>query len=156
MKLFLNNSTEEDASPAAKGVHGMKILVLNGPNMNLLGLREPEIYGPGRPTGSGILAEWQQPGGRAGINLRTIQPRGHRRRNSGPGRRGGIVINPGYSHQHRHSRRPCGVVDLPAVEVHIRPGKAGGPTATFPYTGMACHQGHQRKRAGRLPRPSFI
>ncbi|MGC1184014.1 MAG: type II 3-dehydroquinate dehydratase [Candidatus Dormiibacterota bacterium] len=100
----------------------MKVLVLHGPNLNLLGIRQPEIYG------TTTLAEIDQlltvRGSELGVEVTAAQS------NSEGGLvdaiqvarawSSGIVINPGgYSHTSVAIRDALLAVGLPAVEVHL-------------------------------------
>ena len=100
----------------------MKILVLNGPNLNMLGIREPEIYGKStykdlcdlinfHAIKSGVEVEIYQ-SNHEGDLVDKIQ--------SAFGRFDGIVINPAaYTHTSVALLDALKAVDLPAVEVHI-------------------------------------
>ena len=100
----------------------MRIAVLNGPNLNLLGLREPERYG--RTT----LAEVERGLGKVatelGVELECVQHNGegqlidavHAMR----GRVDGVVVNAGaYSHSSLALRDALVGVSVPFVEVHV-------------------------------------
>ena len=56
----------------------MKLLLLNGPNLNLLGTREPEVYG--RTTLADIEATLQREAADRGATLATLQSRSEERR----------------------------------------------------------------------------
>ena len=98
----------------------MKILVINGPNLNLLGTREPEIYGAltleqieknvcEYAKNLGIEVEFFQSNVEGEI-INKIQEKGF----------DGIVINPaGYSHTSVSIRDAISAVKIPAVEVHL-------------------------------------
>ncbi len=108
----------------------MKILVLNGPNLNMLGRREPEIYGSQtldalnreiagyadelnstRGQGKEIDLQFFQ-SNYEGILIDTIQnsPRGYQ----------GIIYNPaGHSHYSIALRDAIAAVETPVVEVHL-------------------------------------
>ncbi|MBL8305919.1 MAG: type II 3-dehydroquinate dehydratase [Rubrivivax sp.] len=101
----------------------MSILVLNGPNLNLLGLREPEVYG--RTTLPMIEAELAQIAADAGVALQCFQTnhegvlidRIHAARSDGTGQ---IIINPGgLTHTSVALRDALAGVALPFIEVHI-------------------------------------
>ena len=100
----------------------MKILVLNGPNLDLLGRREPGIYGS--DTMADIIARLKAKAGELGIELDCLQSNIEGELvtsiGSAAGRYDGIVINPAaYTHTSialRDALEACGV---PAVEVHL-------------------------------------
>ena len=98
-----------------------KILVLHGPNLNLLGTRERSIYG--RVTLETINRELVAAAG-AGIELRTVQSNHegvlideiHRARTWADG----LLMNPGaFTHYSYALRDAVAGVALPAVEVHL-------------------------------------
>lgn len=98
-----------------------KILVLHGPNLNLLGTRERSIYG--RVTLETINRELVDAAG-AGIELRTVQSNHegvlideiHRARTWADG----LLMNPGaFTHYSYALRDAVAGVALPAVEVHL-------------------------------------
>ena len=99
-----------------------KILVLNGPNLNLLGIREPEHYGRGtyrdlvgligeHAAKRGVFAAVYQTNGEGAL-VTAIQ--------RAMGRYDGIVINPAaYTHTSVALLDALKAVRIPAVEVHI-------------------------------------
>ncbi len=102
----------------------IQILVLHGPNLNLLGTREPEVYG--RDTLKDVDKGLEPFGGGTGGRNRylSIQPR--RRADRSDSRRSrpevfaGILINPGgLTHTSVSLRDALAAVAIPAVEVHL-------------------------------------
>jgi len=100
-----------------------KVFVLNGPNLNLLGKREPELYGT--ESLSGLLTMLRRRAKENGIVLRTYQSnhegkiidRIHALLGKGYL---GIIINPGaLTHYSYTLRDAIKAVGLPAVEVHL-------------------------------------
>ena len=98
------------------------ILVLHGPNLNLLGTREPEVYGS--LTLEEINARLVEEGRRLDLDVRTEQHNGegeliealHRAREWAQG----VVFNPGgYTHTSVALRDAVAAIDLPVVEVHL-------------------------------------
>jgi 3-dehydroquinate dehydratase-2 len=98
------------------------ILVLNGPNLNLLGTRQPEIYGAATLDDvESLCAETAEQLGLA-IDFRQTNLEGELITwvQQARGRAAGIVINPaGYSHTSIALMDALKAVDLPVVEVHI-------------------------------------
>ncbi|RDH97048.1 3-dehydroquinate dehydratase [Caldimonas thermodepolymerans] len=101
----------------------MSILVLHGPNLNLLGTREPQVYGS--TTLSQIDAELVKFAADRGIELRTFQSnhegalvdRIHQARDDGTRF---IIINPAaYTHTSVALRDALAGVAIPFVEVHL-------------------------------------
>jgi 3-dehydroquinate dehydratase-2 len=100
----------------------LKVLVLHGPNLNLLGFREPDIYGK-KPLQE-IDDDLKEAAGRLGVELRILQSNSeaiiidtiqeHRSWAEG------IVINPGaLTHYSIALRDALTSVRLPVVEVHL-------------------------------------
>ncbi len=119
----------------------MKFLILNGPNLNLLGLREPEIYG--RDTYDDLVALVEKTCQDAGISPVFVQSNHEgdlidavqNARLSCDG----IILNPGgYSHTSIALADALRAVALPAVEVHISDPMQREPFRHISYTGMAC------------------
>lgn len=99
-----------------------RVLVLHGPNLNLLGTREPEIYGS--TTLADIDAALQELAQELGVTVETLQSNHegvlvdaiHGAR----GRCDAIVINPGaFTHYSIAIRDAIAAVELPTVEVHL-------------------------------------
>ena len=99
-----------------------KILVINGPNINLLGMREPDIYG--RTTYGDLISLIDQWSNELGIETKCLQSN-HEGGivdfiQSAAGNFDGIVINPAaYTHTSVAVRDALEAVKLPAVEIHI-------------------------------------
>lgn len=100
----------------------MKILVINGPNLNMLGLREPDIYG--RETYQDLLSFIARSAGEEGIGTECFQSNHEGalvdRIQEAYGVFDGIVINPGaYTHTSIALLDALKAVGIPTVEVHI-------------------------------------
>ena len=99
-----------------------RILVINGPNINMLGIREPDIYG--RETYEDLLALIRSTGEEEGILTEEFQSNHEGdlvdRIQDAYGKYEGIVINPGaYTHTSIAILDALKAVGIPAVEVHI-------------------------------------
>jgi 3-dehydroquinate dehydratase II len=109
---------EDDAPPP----RALKLLVVHGPNLNLLGTREPEIYGS--TTLKDIDRELKRLGAELGITVTTYQSNSEGaivdRIQQARGRADVILINPGaYTHTSVAIRDALSAVALPTVEVHL-------------------------------------
>ena len=99
-----------------------RVLVLNGPNLNLLGLRQPEVYG--RETLADVEAMCRKAGGELGLDVACEQSNFeggmveaiHRARDGADA----IVVNPAaYSHTSVAILDALNAFDGPVIEVHI-------------------------------------
>ena len=119
----------------------MRILVINGPNINLLGIREPEIYG--QATYRDLLALLEEAAARWGIDLETFQSNHEGaivdRIQAAYGTADGIVINPAaYTHTSVAIADALKAVGIPAVEVHISDPDAREPFRRVSYVRDVC------------------
>jgi len=100
-----------------------RILVLHGPNLNLLGRREPEIYG--RATLADIHAMMEARARAAGVQIESFQSNSEGElidRVQAAGSEGieFIIINPaGYTHTSVALRDALAAVGIPFIEVHL-------------------------------------
>ncbi len=100
----------------------MKILLLNGPNLNLLGRREPKIYG--RASLDEIVALVVAHGAELGVTVEAFQSNEEgalvTRIGESPGRYDGILFNPAaYTHTSIALRDALVAAGVPCVEVHL-------------------------------------
>lgn len=100
----------------------MKILVINGPNLNMLGIREPDIYG--RKTYDDLLLYIKEEADRLGVAVEFYQSNHEGdivdKIQSAYGNTDGIVINPAaYTHTSIAIPDALKAVGIPTVEVHI-------------------------------------
>ena len=100
----------------------MKILVLHGPNLNLLGEREPEVYG--RTTLAEIDARLREQGARRSAEVESFQSNHEGalidRIQSARRTHQGIIINPGgLTHTSVALRDALVACSLPVIEVHL-------------------------------------
>jgi 3-dehydroquinate dehydratase-2 len=99
------------------------ILVINGPNLNLLGTREPEHYGS--DTLADIVAKLVEQARRAGVRLETFQSNSEaelveRIQQAGRDQVDFIIINPAaYTHTSVAMRDALAAIGIPFVEVHV-------------------------------------
>lgn len=100
----------------------MKIQIINGPNLNMLGIREPEIYGS--LTLEEMNRQLSEMGEELGLSLDFYQSNHEGdiidKIQSCYGSADGIVINPGaYTHYSIAIRDAIAAVGIPTVEVHL-------------------------------------
>ncbi|MEW5890561.1 MAG: type II 3-dehydroquinate dehydratase [Pseudomonadota bacterium] len=118
---MMKTKSGQNAQPPA-GSSG-KILVLHGPNLNLLGTREPEVYG--RTTLAEIDRSLQRRAKEAGIELDTFQSNHEgalidRVQAAAREKVAFILINPGgYTHSSVALRDALAAVAIPFIEVHL-------------------------------------
>jgi 3-dehydroquinate dehydratase-2 len=109
-------------SPQAKNSSGIRILVIHGPNLNLLGTREPDIYGSF--TLDEINEDLTREAEKRSISLETRHSN-HEGEivdwiGQSPGKYDGLLINPAaYTHTSVAIRDALQAITIPAVEVHL-------------------------------------
>lgn len=119
----------------------MKILVLNGPNLNLLGIREPGIYGS--ETYRDLLEKIAAHAQTRGVSVDFFQSNHEGalvdRIQEAYGNTDGIVINPGaYTHTSIALLDAVKAVGIPTVEVHISDVARREPFRSVSYIRAAC------------------
>lgn len=120
----------------------MKIMVINGPNLDMLGIREKEIYGT--MSHEGLCSYITEEAGKLGIDVETVQSnvegelvnhihRAYREQYDG------IVINPAaYTHYSLAIYDALKAVNLPAVELHLSNINAREEYRRVSVTAPAC------------------
>ena len=119
----------------------MKILVLNGPNINMLGIREPGVYGS--QTYAELLRLLEVWAKELGIEMEHYQSNHEGclvdKIQEAYGNFDGIVINPAaYTHTSIAILDALKAVAIPAVEVHISDVKSREDFRQISYAGKAC------------------
>ena len=119
----------------------MKLLVVNGPNLNMLGMREPDIYG--RQDYAALVKLVQETCAAEGIDVDIFQSNHEGaivdRIQQAWNDADGIVINPAaYTHTSIAILDALKAVALPAVEVHISDVSAREDFRQISYAGKAC------------------
>ena len=121
----------------------MKLLVLNGPNINMLGIREPGIYG--KQTFADLLSLLDDTAREENIQIDQYQSNHEGdlvdKIQAALGVYDGIVINPAaYTHTSVAILDALKAVAIPAVEVHISNVDAREPFRQISYAGMYCEK----------------
>lgn len=119
----------------------MKVLVINGPNINMLGIREPDVYG--NQTFSDLLALLQATARELAIEVDQFQSNHEGdivdQIQAAYGNYDGIVINPAaYTHTSIAILDALKAVVIPAVEVHISDPETRESFRHISYAGLAC------------------
>ena len=121
----------------------MKLLIINGPNLNMLGIREPDIYG--RQTYKDLEDYVNQICARKGIACEVFQSNHEGdlvdKIQAAYGNTDGIVINPAaYTHTSVAILDALKAVCIPAVEVHLSDVNSRESFRHISYAGMACEK----------------
>lgn len=119
----------------------MKILVINGPNINMLGVREPHIYG--KESYEALLALIRRTAQEEGLQIEHFQSNHEGaivdKIQQAYGNTDGIVINPAaYTHTSVAILDALKAVSIPAVEVHISDVDSREQFRQISYAGLAC------------------
>ena len=119
----------------------MKILVINGPNLNMLGIREPELYG--KQDYAALVAFAEKSCCEAGFECEVFQSNHEGaivdKIQSALGTADAIIINPAaYTHTSIAILDALKAVALPAVEVHLTDIESREDFRKISYAGLAC------------------
>lgn len=119
----------------------MKFLVINGPNINMLGVREPDIYG--KKSYADLLEFIRASASDAGVDVELFQSNSEGAIvdiiQRACGRVDGIIINPAaYTHTSIAILDALKAVNLPAVEVHLSDVGSREDFRRISYAGKAC------------------
>ena len=121
----------------------MRILVINGPNINMLGIREPDVYG--KNSFQDLLTLLKEVA--ADLKIEVSQYQSNHEGNlvdaiqAAYGKYDGIVINPAaYTHTSIAILDALKAVGLPAVEVHISDVDRREAFRQISYAGLACEK----------------
>ncbi len=119
----------------------MKLLIINGPNLNMLGIREPDIYG--RETYRGLCEYIENHAKTLNVEVDIYQSNSEgdivTRIQQAYGHVDGIVINPAaYTHTSVAILDAMKAVAIPAVEVHLSDINQREDFRHISYAGMAC------------------
>ena len=121
----------------------MKLLVINGPNINMLGIREPGIYG--KQTFADLLSLIESTAQEYGVEIQQYQSNHEGaivdKIQESYGKIDGIVINPAaYTHTSVAILDALKAVAIPAVEVHISNVDAREGFRQVSYPGLYCEK----------------
>ena len=121
----------------------MKILVINGPNINMLGIREPDIYG--KQTFADLLALIENTAREENLEIQQFQSNHEgaivEKIQECYKKIDGIVINPAaYTHTSVAILDALKAVGIPAVEVHISNVDSREAFRHISYPGMYCEK----------------
>ena len=119
----------------------MKLLVLNGPNLNMLGIREKHLYGT--QTYEDLVTFIQEKAKELNVDVEIFQSNHEGalvdKIQAAYGTVDGIVINPAaYTHTSVAILDALKAVSIPAAEVHLTDVTKREPFRQISYAGMAC------------------
>ena len=128
------------------------VYVLNGPNLNLLGLREPEIYGHDTLDDIAGMLEDQARGLGLSVDVRQSNHEGHLidwlHEANAHGAKAVLLNAGGYTHTSIASHDAIKAIKVPVIEVHLSDPHKREPFRHISYVGMAaaaCFAGHGAK-----------
>ncbi|MCF2596168.1 type II 3-dehydroquinate dehydratase [Pseudoflavonifractor phocaeensis] len=121
----------------------MKLLVINGPNLNMLGIREPDIYG--KQDYQALVSLIRETCRELNVQVELYQSNHEGdivdRIQAAYGTMDAIVINPAaYTHTSVAILDALKAVGLPAVEVHLSDVSTREQFRQISYAGMACEK----------------
>ena len=142
--LFACSKTRQRRNPVRRGNNAdgrPAVLVLNGPNLNLLGIREPDLYG--RLDYAALEDYLEQCGQEEDLSVTCVQSNSEsylvEQIQNARGIYDGIVINPAaYTHTSVALLDALKAVSLPCVEVHLTDVSARENFRTVSYVREAC------------------
>ncbi len=119
----------------------MNILVINGPNLNMLGIREPDLYG--KADYAALVQLVEETCAQEGIEVEIFQSNHEGaivdKIQEAYGKKDGIVINPAaYTHTSVAILDALKAVSIPAVEIHISDVSQREDFRQISYAGKAC------------------
>ena len=145
LRAFLDNSsTKVSDSPALKKTEGRSLLVINGPNINMLGIREPSIYG--KADYAALVRTCKAAAAEAGFRDIKCYQSNHEGAivdaiQAALGTYDGIVMNPAaYTHTSIAILDALKAVSLPCVEVHISHVETREDFRQVSYVRQACFE----------------
>ena len=148
----MKNASKGGKAASSGPLRPRKVLVLHGPNLNLLGSREPEIYGA--ETLQDIHKRLRALALKAGANLDSFQSNSEaelveRVQKAGPAGVDFVIINPAaFTHTSVALRDALAAVRIPYIEVHLSNVHAREPFRRHSYfsdqaVGVICGLGSQ-------------
>ena len=139
--LFARSRARQSELRAGSGENSLRVLVLNGPNLDMLGIREPELYG--NKDYASLVEFIGQAAKEEKLLVSCVQsnsePELIDRIHASMGRYDGIVFNPAaYTHTSVALLDALKAVGLPCVEVHLTDVSSREPFRAVSYVRQAC------------------